>query len=267
MVEARQPAAAGVFYPSERGELERVVRDLLEATRPQGELPPSQPTRRGRRVRAIVVPHGLYATAGATIAAAWAQVATSALSIRRVVLLGPAHHLPFAGVAAPFADAFATPLGLVAVDRIAIETARRLPQLVLSDVPHEQEHSLEVQLPFVQIVLPAAMIVPLIVGESSVEEGAAVLDALWDDSTLAVVSTDLSQYYDDLTARRLDENTARSIEAAQYGEIGEEQACGHAARRALLFVTRARGMHAMRVAMCHAGEKDEVIGFGAFVVM
>ena len=122
MVDARKPAAAGVFDPSERDTLARVVRELLDAAS-QPELPESH----SRAVRAIVVPHGLYATAGSVMAAGWSSVAAAAPRIRRIVLLGPAHHMPFLGLAAPYADAFATPLGVVPVDRIAIETTRRFP--------------------------------------------------------------------------------------------------------------------------------------------
>jgi AmmeMemoRadiSam system protein B len=259
MVDARQPAAAGVLYPSDPDELARTVRGLLDA---------AQATRapRAEAARAVVVPHGVYARAGAVMAAAWARVAPTAPRIQRAALFGPAHHMPFVGVAAPFADAFATPLGLVPVDRIAIERARRLPQLVLSDAPHEQEPSLEVQLPFLQTVVPGATVVPFIVGEATDDEAAEVLDAVWDRGTLAVVSTDLSRYFDVGTARRMDEETADAVEALTPQRIREDHACGHAALRALLVVARSRGLGVSRLAMAHAGEDDEVVGFGSFVV-
>jgi AmmeMemoRadiSam system protein B len=266
MVDARRPAAAGVFYPAERETLARTVRQLLDASPP----PRAASAARAARVRAIIVPHGMLGLAGAVAAAAWARVEPHATRIRRVVVLGPAHHSAFAGVAAPFADSFATPLGAVDVDRIAIETTRRFPQLVVSDLPHEQEPSLEVQLPFVQTLLPNATVVPLVFGEIDDQEAAQVVDALWDDETLVVVSTDLSHYFDAPTAQRLDEATARAVEALEPMPIGEEQACGHAAMRALLLVTRARGLRATRLDVRHSGEASgdltEVVGFGAFVV-
>jgi AmmeMemoRadiSam system protein B len=264
MVDARKPAAAGVFYPAERLALARTVRELLE-------VPPSSrsPARAGR-ARAIVVPHGILGTAGAVAAAGWARVAPHAARVRRVVLLGPAHHTQFSGIAAPFADSFATPLGAVEVDRIAIETARRFQQLLVSDEPHEQEPSLEVQLPFVQTLLPNAIIVPLLVGAIETEETAEVLEALWDEETLIVVSTDLSHYHEASSAQRVDEATAVAIESLEGLAIGEEQACGHAALRGLLAVTRARKLRATRLALRHSGEASgdlsEVVGFGAFVV-
>jgi AmmeMemoRadiSam system protein B len=260
MVHARSPGAAGVFYPAERGELARTVRGLLAAARSASSSGPSD----GEAVRAIVAPHSPYASSGAVAASAWNHVAPFAAQIRRVVLLGPAHHLPLVGVAAPFADAFETPIGTVTVDRLAIETARRFPRLVVSDVPHDQEHSIEAQLPFVQIALEAPAIVPLVVGDGSDVDAAEILEALWDDSTLAVVSTNLSHYFDQPTAWRLDEATARAIELLRSEVIGEQQACGHAALRALLCVARGRGMRAARLDLRHSGDEDEVIGFGAF---
>ena len=264
MVDARKPAAAGVFYPAERELLARTVRELLDA------VPPSRTTPRAGRVRGVVVPHSMLGAAGAVAATGWARVAPHASRFRRVVLLGPAHHTEFAGIAAPFADAFATPLGAVEVDRIAIEVVRRFPQLVVADEPHEQEPSLEVQLPFVQTLLPSAAIVPLLVGHVEDEEAAQVIDALWDDETLIVVSTDLSHYFDAVTAKRMDDATARAVEALEAVPIGEEQACGHAALRALITTSRARRLRATRVEVRHSGETSgdltEVVGFGAFVV-
>jgi hypothetical protein len=265
MVDARKPAAAGVFYPADRELLARTVQALLDAA------PPASQRGRGARVpRAIIVPHGLLGLPGTVAAAAWSRVAPHAARFKRVVLVGPSHHAQFAGIAAPFADSFATPMGQVEVDRIAIETVRRFPQLLLSDEPHEQEPSLEVQLPFVQALLPQVTIVPLVVGEAEDAETAEVLDSLWDDGTLLVVSTDLSHYHDATTAQRLDLATARAIEALDPSKIQEDQACGHAALRGLLVVARARTLRATRLDLRHSGETSgdlgEVIGYGSFAL-
>jgi AmmeMemoRadiSam system protein B len=141
----------------------------------------------------------------------------------------------------------------------------------VSDLPHEQEPSLEVQLPFLQTVLPDATLVPLVVGEVTDEEAAAVVHALWTDETLAVVSTDLSHYFDATTAARLDEQTARAVETLEGASLGQEQACGHAALRALLLVARARSLRVTRLALRvqepnAPGALDEVIGFGTFAL-
>jgi hypothetical protein len=282
MVDARKPAAAGVFYPAEREPLAARVRAVLQ-------LASEAPKVKGvpARVRAIVVPHGVFGVAGSVAAAAWALIQASAshtghaghAGLDRVLLLGPAHHVPFAGVAAPFADSFSTPLGEVMVDRLAIEGVRHFPQLVVNDLPHEQEPSLEAQLPLLQTCLPAATIIPIVVGEVTDDEGAQIVEALWSERTLVVVSTDLSRYFDAATARRLDEATAGAIERLDVAPLGEQQACGHAALRALMLVARARKMRAVRLALGHSGsgaqtghvaepseasEPTDVVGFGAF---
>jgi MEMO1 family protein len=264
MVDARKPTAAGVRYPAEAEALACMVRDLLAAA------PPRPVSSRVACPRAIIVPHGMRGPAGVVAAATWACVAPHAARVRRVVLLGPAHHMRFAGIAAPFTDGFATPLGVVEVDRIAIETARRYAQLVVSDEPHEQEASLEVQVPFVQTLLPGVPIVPLLVGEIDDADAVLVVDSLWDEETLVVVSTDLSHYHDAASALRLDESTACAIETLEALRIGEEQACGHAALRALLMAAWTRRFYAERVDLRHSGETSgdlsEVMGFGGFVV-
>jgi AmmeMemoRadiSam system protein B len=263
MVDARRPAAAGVFYPAERDALAERLRTLLD------QAASARPARPPPRARAIVVPHAMIGPAGSVAAAAWDRVACAEPRPRRVVLLGPAHHVPFAGMAAPYADAFATPLGAVAVDRLAIEGLRRFAQLAINDLPHEQEPSLEAQLPFVQTVAPDARVVPIVVGELPDEEAAEVIDAAWDDATLVVVSTDLSRYFDLEAARRLDEHTAGAIESLQGIPITEERACAHGALRAVLRVARARKLTAKRLRLGHSGEAtgdvDEVVGYGAFV--
>jgi len=264
MVDARRPAAAGVFYPADREVLARTVRELVD-----GAATSRAPAKAGR-VRGLIVPHGMLGVAGAVAGGGWSRVVPHAGKIRRALVLGPAHHAPFAGVAAPFADSFATPLGAVEIDRIAIESARRFQQLVVSDLPHEQEASLEVQLPFMQLLLPEATLVPLVFGEIEDQDGAQVVDALWDDQTLAVVSTELSRYYDAATARRIDDATARAIESLEPMPIGEGEACGFAALRAVLLVARARGYRVSRVELRHGGEApgdaSEVVGLGAFTM-
>ena len=267
MVDARSPAAAGVFYPAERAQLVSTVQELL-ATARAAEIPAAV---QGKPLRAIVAAHSPYSSSGAVAAAAWARVSPSTVGhVRRVVVLGPAHHVPLGGVAAPFADAFETPIGTLAVDRIAIEAARRFPRFAVSDAPHDQEHSIEAQLPFIQTVLEQPAIVPLLVGDDGEEDAAEILETLWDQATLVVVSTDLSHYFDAVTAQRLDESTARCVESLRPEGIGSQQACGAASLRALLRVAKARGLTVTRLALRHSGESSgeqaEFIGFGSFAV-
>jgi AmmeMemoRadiSam system protein B len=252
---------AGLFYPSDRRELEQSVRGYLgTADRGEHEAPP----------KALIAPHAGYVYSGPIAASAYARLEPVAERIERVVLLGPAHRVFLRGLAAPRSAVFTTPLGDVPVDREAIELVLPLPQVRLDDAPHAPEHSLEVHLPFLQLVLGDFSLVPLAVGDASAEEVAEVLELLWGGpETLIVISSDLSHYYDYATARRLDAETTRAIEALRPEDLGAESACGRVAIGGLLVAARRHGLRAhtvdVRSSGDTAGPRDEVVGYGAYV--
>ncbi len=258
----RSPAVAGVFYPGVPSELEgEVHRYLADAGPPSSEPPP----------KAVIAPHAGYRYSGPTAARAYAEVRRVRDRIERVILLGPSHRVALRGLAASSADAFQSPLGPVPVDRPAVERILRLPQVRVVDAAHEEEHSLEVHLPFLQKVLSEFSLVPLAVGDASAEEVAEVLDVLWGGAeTLIVVSSDLSHYYDYETARKMDEATSRAIEALRPEGLDAESACGRVPVRGLLLAARRRGLRARTVDLCNsgdtAGSRDQVVGYGAYVI-
>jgi AmmeMemoRadiSam system protein B len=219
--------------------------------------------------KALIAPHAGYLYSGQTAAASFGTL-RDARAIERVVVIGPAHYVPFRGIAAPAAAAFATPLGSVPVDQEAIGGIENLPFVVRDDRPHAPEHALEVELPFLQVLLPSFRIVPLLVGDAEPQAVAAVLRRLWGGAeTLMVVSSDLSHYHDYETARRLDSATAALIERGEWAEIGPERACGCLAVAGLLKEMRERGGHGRRLALCNSGDtagpRDRVVGYGAWV--
>jgi AmmeMemoRadiSam system protein B len=189
--------------------------------------------------------------------------------VERVVLLGPAHFVPVHGIAASSARAFRTPLGDVPVDAEAVARALRLPGVARFDPAHAREHSLEVELPFLQRVLGPFALAPFAVGEASAHEVAALLEALWGGpETLIVISSDLSHYHDARTARRLDAATARAIESLDEAALGPESACGRVPLSGLLVVARRRGLRARRLDLRNSGDtaggREEVVGYGAW---
>jgi AmmeMemoRadiSam system protein B len=190
--------------------------------------------------------------------------------IARVVLVGPAHRAYFPGLALPQAEAFATPLGLVRVDaEAAAELLAGSPRVIASDRAHAGEHSLEVELPFVQEVLGDVAVVPIVIGDATDAETAQALEQLWGGpETCVVVSSDLSHYHPYAMARRIDEETARAIDELRPEDIGEDQACGCVGVRALLRVARGRGLRATRCDLRNSGDtagpRDGVVGYGAF---
>jgi MEMO1 family protein len=259
----RPPAFAGTFYPDDPAELAAMVEGYLARAA-------SEPRAAGPLPKAIIAPHAGYIYSGPVAATAYTRLAAARDQISRVVLIGPAHYVPVRGLAASSAAAFATPLGEVPVDRATMERLRALPQILVSDAAHRREHSLEVQLPFLQRLLRRFAIVPLLAGDATYEEVREVIDFLWGGpETLMLISSDLSHYHDYGTARRLDAATAKSIEALKPDDIGEERACGRIPIGGLLRVARAKGLHPvvadLRNSADTSGVGSEVVGYGAFL--
>jgi MEMO1 family protein len=220
---------------------------------------------------AIIAPHAGYMYSGPVAATAYRALRPLAGAVDRVVLLGPSHYVPFDGVAVPSVDAFATPLGDVRVDAEARARVIGLPGVVVSDAPHANEHSLEVHLPFIIDAFGDVAVLPVAVGRAGDDVVAGVLDTVWDGpSVVPIVSTDLSHYlsYDEAALR--DHGTAAHVEAGREDEIGPHDACGYRPLRGLMVAARRRGLSLTAVDLRSsgdtAGDKDRVVGYGAFVV-
>lgn len=262
MASIRPAAVAGMFYPGDPGVLAAEVDDLLGGVE---ELAP-----RLGFPKALVVPHAGYIYSGPIAAHAYDELAPARGIVRRVVLLGPVHRVPVRGLAAPTAQAFATPLGRIPIDHQALRTLQDLPQVVKSDPAHAMEHSLEVQLPFLQKVLGPFSLVPLAVGMASVDEVAQVLGRLWGGAeTLIVVSTDLSHYHPYEQARAIDAATVARI-AAYASDIDHDAACGATPLNGLLAFAKERKLPVRLLAACNSGDtaggKDRVVGYCAFAL-
>jgi MEMO1 family protein len=246
MAPVRAPAVAGTFYPADADELRSTVSRLLASA------PPGLPA------KAIVAPHAGYVYSGPIAASAFRCLSPG---VRRVVLFGPSHFALLRGVAAPKAAAFETPLG-----RVALDVPDELPR---NDAPHALEHSLEVEVPFLQVALGDFRLVPLAVGDADPAEIAEVLARLWDGpETAIVVSSDLSHYLPYDEAREMDGQTARRIE--QLVPVAPGAACGAAPLNGLLFEAARRGMRCERLDLRNsgdtAGDRSRVVGYGAFAL-
>ena len=275
----RPAAVAGRFYPRDPVELRNLINYMLARVAPatgrESEALVAAGGQAGASAsllgpKALIAPHAGYPYSGPIAASAYAQFLPARDQIRRVVVLGPSHFVAVKGLAASSAETFATPLGLVPVDVEAVRQARSLPQVREFDEAHERDHSIEVQLPFLQTVLRDFAIVPLAVGDATPEEVGQVLETLWNGpETRFVISSDLSHYYDFQTAHRLDAATAKAIEALKPGDVGEERACGRIPIRGLLQAARRHGLRARTVDLRNSGEtagtRDKVVGYGAFV--
>jgi AmmeMemoRadiSam system protein B len=235
-----------------------MVTGYLDQVTPQGDPP-----------KALIAPHAGYIYSGPVAASAYARLQSVADIIERVVLLGPSHRVPFLGVAVSRADCFRTPLGDIPLDRQAIARLQGLAQIVDLEQAHESEHSLEVQLPFLQHVLNKFSLVPLVVGDCSGEEVAEILALLWGGpETLIVISSDLSHYHDYGTAQYIDRHTSESIVSLDANAIGYEDACGRIPVQGLLLHAKKLGLHGEIVDLRNsgdtAGDKSRVVGYGAY---
>ena len=187
-----------------------------------------------------------------------------------MALFGPSHRIAFAGLAVPDSDSFRTPLGDIALDTTAIEQLLQLPQVNRLEQAHSQEHSLEVQLPFLQRALDEFTLIPVVVGNASAADVAAAIQTIWNDEhTLIVISSDLSHYHDYATAQRMDRRTSEAIVALQGDQIDYEDACGRTPVKGLLQLARQRGLEGeiidLRNSGDTAGDRDRVVGYGAYV--
>ncbi|HEB83295.1 MAG TPA: AmmeMemoRadiSam system protein B [Gammaproteobacteria bacterium] len=260
MHQIRPPAVAGAFYNGQRQQLLSDVNTLLQLAEPRTthHTPP----------KALIVPHAGYIYSGSTAATAYAQLQNWSHIIKRVILLGPVHYVPVRGLALPGADVFATPLGEINIDQEAIQAIAHLPQVVLSPQAHEREHSLEVQLPFLQAVLDDFSLLPLAVGDATPSEIAEVLDILWDGpETLIVISSDLSHFLPYENARQVDSQTVKTILAMQ-SSLSHEQACGGTPINGFLLAARRHHLKPELLNLCNSGDtsgdKSRVVGYAAF---
>jgi AmmeMemoRadiSam system protein B len=256
----RAPAVAGMFYPGANRELAQNLAQMLGAAAhdaPGHAVP-----------KAIIAPHAGYIYSGPVAASIYALLAPARGRISRVVLLGPTHRVAMRGLALPGCVAFATPLGAVPIDADAVAALRKLPQVGVSAQAHALEHSLEVHVPFLQVVLEKFTLVPLAVGRATPQEVGDVLDLLWGGpETLIVVSSDLSHYLNYNDAQAVDRATATAI-LALATDISHEQACGATPVTGLTHVARRRGLKPELIDLRNsgdtAGDKSRVVGYGSF---
>ncbi len=261
---ARRSAVAGLFYPDDPRELRVQVQSYIDGATAEASTSGGLPS-----PKAIIAPHAGYVYSGPIAGSAYARIAAGAEQITRVILFGPAHRMAFQGIAYSRAEHFETPLGDIPVDRAALEQIGDLPEVHARDAAFDGEHCLEVQLPFLQVLLGAFRVVPLLVGDARDEAVTRVMERLWGGpETLIVVSSDLSHYLDDASARSIDARTAQAICALQPEAITHHQACGRNPIAGLLLAARHHGLKAsvldLRNSGDTAGPRDRVVGYGAY---
>ena len=256
----RHAAVAGQFYQNDAVNLRSTIETYLaDVSTGFSGIP-----------KALIAPHAGFVYSGPIAASAYATLQPIRDKINRVILLGPCHRVAVQGLALSEAYAFETPLGEIQTDIDAISQIIDLPQVQVFEATHAHEHSLEVHLPFLQVMLDDFKLVPLVVGQSTPEDVAEVLDILWgDEETLVVISSDLSHYLEYQNACDLDQKTCQAIENKDPLSIGKNGACGRYPIGGLLKVAKRRGMSVTTLDVRNSGDtagpKDRVVGYGSWV--
>lgn len=278
----REAAVPGFFYPAEKAELAEMVDSFLADVK-------AEPL---ENVRGLISPHAGYRFSGQTAAYAYKQLLER--DVRTIILMGPSHTALFRGASIPDATAYSTPLGNVPVSPRAKELAKIRPLITNppcevrrpawwsqspkkappfgEDTPHTWEHSLEVQLPFLQRTLKDFTIIPIVFAEErlvDVEKVARVLMDHMDDTTVFVVSSDLSHYKPYAEARRLDTACTKAICDLDLDAMKQQEACGKAPILALMHIAKQRQWKAKlldyRNSGDTAGDRSAVVGYAAIV--
>jgi AmmeMemoRadiSam system protein B len=251
----REPAVAGMFYPADPEELRGMIKGFLAEAKA------------GLHPKAIIAPHAGYIYSGPIAASAYARIHPE--GITRVVLIGPSHRVPLRGLAASSAPVWRTPLGEVPVEAPVLSGVEGPDFISVNEAAHELEHSLEVQLPFLQVVLGSFTLIPLVAGDASAAEVAEVLSTLWGGpETLIVISSDLSHYESYRTGRAMDTAASKAIVELNPRALDFDNACGLVPIAGLLHIAKQKGMRAelidLRSSGDTAGPKDQVVGYGAY---
>ncbi len=258
MLTVREPAVSNLFYPGQAEELKLMLTEFLN----KAPLYPYVP-------EAVVSPHAGYIYSGQVAAVSYKQFLNLDPDKHYdVLLVGPSHYVPFAGVSFGYYDFWDTPLGEVKVNKQRIEQFvaehKNLP-ITLNTLPHLKEHSLEVQVPFLQMVLKDFSIIPVVYGQIDYRIVEYIMDYFKDESTVIVVSTDLSHYYPYDVARQIDAHCNLAVENLDLSEMEKCEACGKTGLEAVIDLAKRKGWKSKvldyKTSGDTAGDKEAVVGY------
>lgn len=252
----RPMAVAGTFYPENPQNLVAVLRLLLESA-PKSKTPGLENS------RIFIVPHAGYVYSGNVAAAAYALIDSP--KFKHVVLFGPSHHVGFSGIVAPSVDFCATPIGEIPVDTEIRKHLLARDLIQIANEPHREEHSLEVQFPFLRQVLGECSLLPLAMGYQQQDTVEKIITELWEqEDILFLFSSDLSHFHPYAEASEIDQNTIKKI-AAKDPSLDGEEACGCVGINGLIQFAEKRKLQFRPILYQNsgdsAGDKDSVVGY------
>ena len=255
----RKEAVAGTFYPYDALQLDVLVNTLLYEQETPNIPPP----------KAVIVPHAGYIFSGGIASSAYRKIKSADSIIERVVILAPCHRVPFTGLALSSADKWSTPIGEIEVDKTICEELAKLPFVDYNDEAHNDEHSIEVQLPFLKKTFNHNVkIVPILTCMTSLTEAVQVLEKAWgNEETIIIISADLSHFLTYDECKQKDDETIKAIKNLDYSNLENDDTCGLIPICALLEVANRKKMKVetfdIRNSGDTAGRKDSVVGYAA----
>ncbi|MDX1351769.1 MAG: AmmeMemoRadiSam system protein B [Thiomicrorhabdus sp.] len=265
----RPAAVAGLFYPDSDVQ----ILDFMATC--QRALSGQVKHEREQAPRVLVMPHAGYIYSGCA-AYQGARLWERHDEIKTIVVIGPAHRVAFEGVATISKEAMVTPLGVCKLDEtLRQELLEQFGFIGVSDFAHAEEHSLEVELPFIQKFVPQAKILPLLNGRTSAQEVAQIISYLWNrKGVYFLISSDLSHFHSYDVAQAIDQKTAEMIERGQWQTLNGERACGYLGIQGVLKYLAEelsdKTVDIKRLALLNsadtAGNKQSVVGYGTWAI-
>ena len=257
MEKYRNPAVAGLFYPMDNLVLNQEVDSFLSANYRHHQSMP----------KIIIVPHAGYQYSASAAAQAYLPLKDYAQNIKNVILLGPSHYEPLQGGALPDVKYFKTPLGNININQDIAKSILKTAIINTNDKAHQKEHSLEVQLPFLQKIIPNLNIIPIVYGNFNPQEMAdAIAPYLQNEDTILVVSADLSHYHPYDEAVQMDRETAQKIALGE--NIDYEHSCGAGGINTAIELAKKLHLQPEILALVNSGDtsgdKSRVVGYGAW---
>jgi hypothetical protein len=262
MLTVRKPAVANMFYTGDKERLLYTIKNYLNKAPLYDYVP-----------EGIVVPHAGYMYSGPVAAVSYKQLLNLDPNKHyKILLIGPSHHVYFNGVSYGFYDYWETPLGKVKVNKeMIIKFLKEYPDfpLTLNTLPHQREHSLEVQVPFLQVVLKDFEILPFVYGDidSSIVEN--IIEYFKDNDTVVVISTDLSHYYPDNIAREIDKYCHLAVLELNENYLKNCEACGKIGLEAMIKYAKRHGLKSKildyKTSGDTGGDYSSVVGYGSYI--
>ncbi|MGD9638088.1 MAG: AmmeMemoRadiSam system protein B [Alphaproteobacteria bacterium] len=261
-IEDRKPAVANLFYPANSDQLRKQINNLMKDAKIVNEQYP---------IKALIVPHSSLGYSGITAGTAYAQIKSLKNKIKKVVILAPATYSKFSGIALSPAAKWQMPFGSVTVDQPTNKALLDLPFVRMLASVHKNEHSIEIQLPFIYETLGSVTIVPAIFGETNIGEMDLFINkALKDDDTLLIVCSNLSTNLSYMEGKKADIATSKAILGYNIRNLDKAKASGYLAIQALLNYANQYGYAIKILDIKSSGDvdirRDSVVGYASFAI-